>query len=147
MKICLQEFQHMFPQLTTRIPPSALNNNASPRGSQTTLDQLEGHQHPQKKFAPMECPTLPYDHTLECKDMIHAEFDTEKGPLWRVQVIDEDSIQTANLKFGPELEAILEDDSNDWPTRWQHYLRYNTGCVNQVSRYRSYIPRKVITFL
>ena len=147
VKICLQEFQHMFPQLTTRIPPSALNNNASPRGSQTTLDQLEGHTHPQKQFAPMECPTLPYDHTLECKDMIHAEFDTEKGPLWRVQVIDEDSIQTANLKFGPELEAILEDDSNDWPTRWQHYLRYNTGCVNQVSRYRSYIPRKSIMLL
>ena len=29
----------------------------------------------------------------------------------------------ANMKFGPELEAILEDDSS-LETRWRYLLRY-----------------------
>ena len=126
----------MFPQLTTRIPPvnGLNNNNASPRGSQTTLEQSDPHQKSGHRFAPMECPTLPYDQDLHCEDMIHQAFDTARGPLWRVQVIDQESLPSSNLKFGPELEAILEDDSNDWSTRWKHFLRYNTGCVNQVSK-------------
>ena len=58
----------------------------------------------------MECPTLPLDVMFNCKDMLHQRFDTVQGPLWRVQLITEASMDLANLGFGPELQAILEDD-------------------------------------
>ena len=132
VKISLQEFQHMFPQLTTRIPTS-INNNASPRGSQTTLNYTD-HDLSSVKFVPMECPILPLDTDFKCKDMIRASFNTESGPLWRVQVIDPSDLDDVNLRFGPELAAILEDDSADLEVKWQHFLRYNSGCVNQVSK-------------
>jgi hypothetical protein len=40
----------------------------------------------------------------------NQKFDTVQGPLWRVQLITEASMDLANLGFGPELQAILEDD-------------------------------------
>ena len=51
MKCALQEFQHMFPLLTTRIkarPPVPPNNE------------------PEASFLPMECPILPlgWDHVI-----------------------------------------------------------------------------------
>lgn len=130
MKISLQEFQHMFPQLTTRIRThSSINNNIHNQDHHQSSN--EGHQMV-KHFVPMECPTLPLDSAFCCKDMIHEKFNTEVGPLWRVQLVDESSMDLANLKFGPELAAIVEDDSADQPTRWRHFLRYNQGHVNQV---------------
>ncbi len=60
----------------------------------------------------MECPILPLDITFGCKDMLHQKFDTNQGPLWRVQLITEASMDLANLGFGPELQAILEDDAS-----------------------------------
>ena len=62
----------------------------------------------------------------------YNEFSTESGPLWRVQLIDESTMDSANLKFGPELSAILEDGMTDTSTRWRHFLRYHQGNVNQV---------------
>ena len=59
-------------------------------------------------------------------------FDTENGPLWRVQIITQSTFEKASkgLAFGPEMEAIIEDDS-DLETRWRYYLRYLQGCLNQ----------------
>eukprot|EP00095_Tigriopus_kingsejongensis_P004248 maker-scaffold711_size108467-snap-gene-0.30 protein:Tk04248 transcript:maker-scaffold711_size108467-snap-gene-0.30-mRNA-1 annotation:"malonyl -acyl carrier protein transacylase" len=108
MKCALQEFQHMFPQLTSRIRQD--------RG--------------QPYFAPMECPTLPLDTKFECQDMLHTPLNWEQGPLWRVQLITEENMEQPDLKFGPEIAAIIEDDS-DVPTRWRYFLRYFQGKVNQ----------------
>ena len=58
----------------------------------------------------MECPILPLDVNFVCRDMLHQKFDTVQGPLWRVQLITEASMDLANLGFGPEQQAILEDD-------------------------------------
>ena len=44
--------------------------------------------------------------------MLHQKFDTNQGPLWRVQLITEASMDLANLGFGPELQAICEDDAS-----------------------------------
>ena len=81
MKCALQEFQHMFPHLTTRIkvkPP------VPPANEETAL------------FLPMECPILPLDTTFSY-DMLHDSFDEENGPLWRVQLITEASMESAYL--------------------------------------------------
>lgn len=63
---------------------------------------------------------------------ILLRFDTENGPLWRVQIITQSTFEKASkgLAFGPEMEAIIEDDS-DLETRWRYYLRYLQGCLNQ----------------
>ena len=82
MKCALQEFQHMFPHLTTRIksrPPVPPNNE------------------PEASFLPMECPILPLDTNFTCSDMLHDPFDEENGPLWRVQLITEASMESACL--------------------------------------------------
>ena len=82
MKCALQEFQHMFPHLTTRIkvkPPVPPNNE------EIAL------------FLPMECPILPLDTNFSCSDMLHESFDEENGPLWRVQLITEASMESACL--------------------------------------------------
>ena len=71
MKCALQEFQHMFPHLTTRIksrPPVPPNNE------------------PEASFLPMECPILPLDTNFTCSDMLHDPFDEENGPLLRFAV-------------------------------------------------------------
>ena len=78
----------------------------------------------------MECPLLPLDENLECRDMLHQKFDTETGPLWRVQIITINELEKANLNFGPEVEAIIEDDSS-LETRWRYFLRYLQGRLNQ----------------
>lgn len=108
MKCALQEFQHMFPQLTSRIRED------------------QGHPY----FAPMECPTLPLDTEFKCQDMLHTKFNTSQGPLWRVQLVTENTMEQAALSFGPEIAAIIEDDS-DVETRWRYFLRYFQGKVNQ----------------
>ena len=78
----------------------------------------------------MECPILPFDTEFEIKDMLHTKFDTLSGPLWRVQLITEKTMDSADLGFGPELQAIIEDDS-PVSTRWRYFLRYFQGKVNQ----------------
>lgn len=108
VKITLQELQHQFPQLTSRISMS----NGKPM------------------FVPMECPMLPLDTDLQCQDMLHQKFDTTSGPLWRVQIITMSELETAGLNFGPEVEAIIEDDSS-LETRWRYFLRYLQGRLNQ----------------
>ena len=101
MKIALQELQHQYPQLTSRI-----------------------RKHDGKDlFVPMECPVLPLDETFSCRDMVHQVFTTEEGPLWRVQLVTVDRMDQANLAFGPEVEAIVEDDV-DIDIRWRNLLRY-----------------------
>lgn len=75
MKCALQEFQHMFPQLTSRIRED------------------QGHPY----FAPMECPTLPLDTEFKCQDMLHTKFNTSQGPLWRVQLVTENTMEQAAL--------------------------------------------------
>uniref|UniRef100_A0A0K2UGZ6 Uncharacterized protein n=1 Tax=Lepeophtheirus salmonis TaxID=72036 RepID=A0A0K2UGZ6_LEPSM len=108
--ICaLQEFQHMFPQLTSRI----ISRNNIPH------------------FHPMECPILPLDSDFECRDMLHNQFDTERGPLWRVQLITEQTMDKAPIDWGPEIRAILEDTESSSSVRWEHFLRYFQGKVNQ----------------
>ena len=82
MKCALQEFQHMFPHLTSRIkvkPP------VPPSNEEVAL------------FVPMECPILPLDTTFSCHDMLHDSFDEENGPLWRVQLITEALMEAASL--------------------------------------------------
>ena len=76
MKCALQEFQHMYPQLTSRIR----------RDEQQNL-----------RFVPMECPTFPLDTDFKCKDMLHQKFNVEDGPLWRVQLITEATMDQAKL--------------------------------------------------
>lgn len=115
MKCALQEFQHMFPHLTSRLKRMTSGNGTD----ESCLC-----------FVPMECPILPLDTGFKCKDMLHDKFDEEKGPLWRVQLITESTMDAANLGFGPELSAIVEDDSSE-STRWRYFLRYNQGKVNQ----------------
>jgi hypothetical protein len=75
MKCALQEFQHMYPQLTSRI-------------------RTDGHDH---FFIPMECPTFPLDTDFEIKDMLHEKFNVANGPLWRVQLITEATMDRAGL--------------------------------------------------
>ena len=57
--------------------------------------------------------------------MNHLRFDTDTGPLWRVQIVTSNTFEKASksLSFGPEMEAIIEDDS-EVDTRWRYYLRY-----------------------
>eukprot|EP00096_Caligus_rogercresseyi_P011195 TRINITY_DN4332_c0_g1_i1.p1 TRINITY_DN4332_c0_g1~~TRINITY_DN4332_c0_g1_i1.p1 ORF type:complete len:529 (-),score=144.67 TRINITY_DN4332_c0_g1_i1:527-2113(-) len=109
LKCALQEFQHMFPQLTSRL---ILRGNVP-------------------HFHPMECPTLPLDSDFTCRDMLHDQFDTEVGPLWRVQLITEKSMDKASIDWGPEIRAILEDTESSSSVRWKHFLRYFQGKVNQ----------------
>ena len=81
MKCSLQEFQHMFPQLTSRIKVQPGLNPTE----EVTI------------FAPMECPILPLDTLYSCTNMLHVPFDEEQGPLWRVQHITETTMDAANL--------------------------------------------------
>jgi len=108
VKVGLQEMQHQNPQLTCRIKQIANNKTV---------------------FAPMECPVLPLDTEFECKDFLHEKFNTETGPLWRVQIVTLETFERANIRFGPEVEAILEDDSSV-ETRWRYFLRYMQGQLN-----------------
>jgi len=75
MKCALQEFQHKYPQLISRIRRESTG----------------------AYFTPMECPTFPLDVNFDCKDMLHEKFKTEEGPLWRVQLITEESMHKAIL--------------------------------------------------
>ena len=140
MKCSLQEFQHMFPQLTScikKVPGSASNNNNTPNYNAefhfNHHSTVINEQQNDLQFLPMECPTLPHDTGFKCKNMLHEEFCVEKGPLWRVQLIDESTMDLANLSFGPELNALLADTTVEQSTRWRYFLRYQQGSVNQVS--------------
>ena len=136
MKCSLQEFQHMFPQLTSCIKTQSsyncnLNNNVPTHNYDSHINMINEQNH-DLQFCPMECPTLPLDSSFDCKNMGHDEFCVEKGPLWRVQLIDESTMDLANLRFGPELSALLEDKEAEASTRWRYFLRYHHGSVNQV---------------
>ena len=139
MKCSLQEFQHMFPQLTSCVRKQSSNNNLNNNMPNSSNDShlnnstyIINEQHHDLQFSPMECPILPLDSTFKCKDMLHEEFCVEQGPLWRVQLIDESTMDIANLRFGPELAALLEDTEVEASTRWRYFLRYHQGSVNQV---------------
>ena len=82
MKCALQEFQHMFLHLTSRLKPAS---RIQPQHEEIVL------------FVPMECPILPLDTDLTCHDMLHVPFDEENGPLWRVQHITEDCMDISHL--------------------------------------------------
>ena len=58
-------------------------------------------------------------------NLLHTRFDPGQGPLWRVQIVSMATLEAASpgLSLGPEMEAILQDDS-DTETRWRYYLRY-----------------------
>ena len=58
-------------------------------------------------------------------NILHTRFDPGQGPLWRVQIVSMATFEAASpgLSLGPEMEAILQDDS-DTETRWRYYLRY-----------------------
>lgn len=150
MKCSLQEFQHMFPQLTSCIKTLSgsannINNNMPNYNNefhQSHHITMVNEQQHDLQFFPMECPILPLDTEFKYKNMLHDEFCVEKGPLWRVQLIDESTMDLANLSFGPELNALLEDTTIEQSTRWRYFLRYQQGSVNQVSA----IKQKV-TFL
>ena len=139
MKCSLQEFQHMFPQLTSCVRKQSSNNNLNNNMPNSSNDShlnnstyIINEQHHDLQFSPMECPILPLDPSFKCKDMLHEEFCVEQGPLWRVQLIDESTMDIANLRFGPELAALLEDTEVEASTRWRYFLRYHQGSVNQV---------------
>lgn len=120
VKVTLQELQHQYPQLTSRI---------SRKGGK-------------ERFVPMECPTLPLDADLQCPDMLHHVFDTLNGPLWRVQIITKSDLDTAKIAIGPEVEAIIEDDSS-LDTRWRYFLRYLQGSLNQdIDSFEDTAPNK-----
>ncbi len=76
MKCALQEFQHTYPQLTSRIRTEANGDRC---------------------FIPMECPTFPLDTEFRIKDMLHEKFDVANGPLWRVQLVTEATMDNAGL--------------------------------------------------
>ena len=92
MKCALQEFQHRYPQLTSRIRPAAASSASADSSSSP-------------HFIPMECPTFPLDTDFTCKDMLHDKFDTETGPLWRVQLVTENNMDRANL--GERLRHVI----------------------------------------
>lgn len=94
MKCALQEFQHVYPQLTARIRDLNPETSGSTSGSATASGA--SHQ-PKPHFVPMECPTFPLDTEFKCRDMLHDKFDTENGPLWRVQLVTEATMEKANL--------------------------------------------------
>ena len=149
MKCSLQEFQHMFPQLTSCIRKQSSNNNLNNNIPNSTIEahlnnwtHVINEQHHDLQFSPMECPILPLDTGFKCKDMLHEEFSVEEGPLWRVQLIDQSTMDNANLRFGPELTALLEDTEVEASTRWRYFLRYHQGSVNQVRNVREHSPRK-----
>ena len=82
MKCALQEFQHMFPHLTSRIK---------------SKPAIPPNQDELTYFEPMECPILPLDTDFSCRNMLHEPFDDENGPLWRVQLITEATMEAAYL--------------------------------------------------
>ena len=86
MKCALQQFQHTHPQLTSRItePPSSQ--------SQPNLDPNS-----ERSFVAMELPKFPLDSEFAVKDMLHEKFASGEGPLWRVQLITEATMDRAGL--------------------------------------------------
>ena len=82
MKCSLQEFQHMFPHLTSRIKV---------KPGETPNSEESVH------FVPMELPTLPLDTVFKTKNMLDGTFDEENGPLWRVQLVTEATMEAAYL--------------------------------------------------
>ena len=86
MKCALQQFQHTHPQLTSRItePPNSQ--------SQPNLDPNS-----ERSFVAMELPKFPLDSEFAVKDMLHERFSASEGPLWRVQLITEATMDRAGL--------------------------------------------------
>ena len=45
----------------------------------------------------MELPKFPLDSEFQVKDMLHEKFEAADGPLWRVQLITEATMDRAGL--------------------------------------------------
>ena len=86
MKCALQQFQHTHPQLTSRIAAAAEQPN-----------QSQQNPSPEKSFVAMELPKFPLDSEFQVKDMLHEKFEAADGPLWRVQLITEATMDRAGL--------------------------------------------------
>ena len=86
MKCALQQFQHTHPQLTSRIA------NVSNAGDSAAAAAV-----PERGFVAMELPKFPLDTEFQVKDMLHEKFDATDGPLWRVQLITEATMDRAGL--------------------------------------------------
>ena len=85
MKCALQQFQHTHPQLTSRIAAAE-----QPNQSQQNLA-------PERSFVAMELPKFPLDSEFAVGDMLHERFASGEGPLWRVQLITEATMDRAGL--------------------------------------------------
>ena len=86
MKCALQQFQHTHPQLTSRIteqPTGQSQPNLDPNG--------------ERSFVAMELPKFPLDSEFAVGDMLHERFASGEGPLWRVQLITEATMDRAGL--------------------------------------------------
>ena len=86
MKCALQQFQHTHPQLTSRIteqPTGQGQPNLDPNG--------------ERSFVAMELPKFPLDSEFAVGDMLHEKFASGEGPLWRVQLITEATMDRAGL--------------------------------------------------
>ena len=86
MKCALQQFQHTHPQLTSRITEQHSSQ------SQPNLDPNS-----ERSFVAMELPKFPLDSEFAVRDMLHERFSACEGPLWRVQLITEATMDRAGL--------------------------------------------------
>ena len=86
MKCALQQFQHTHPQLTSRITEQPSSQ------SQPNLDPNS-----ERSFVAMELPRFPLDSEFAVRDMLHERFSACEGPLWRVQLITEATMDRAGL--------------------------------------------------
>ena len=107
MKCALQEFQHMHPQLTSRIRTEKTQTTSIGGMAQTVSST--------QSFIPMECPTFPLDTEFACKDMLHDKLDVENGPLWRVQLVTEATMDKSNIG---KKYASCKKETNlvNWPS-------------------------------
>ena len=51
----------------------------------------------------MELPVLPLLSGLTAHQMLHRQFDTQSGPLWRAQILTEDQLSLGATGLGPEV--------------------------------------------
>ena len=87
MKCALQQFQHTHPQLTSRISAAEQSQQSQPNLDPTA----------ERSFVAMELPKFPLDSEFQVKDMLHEKFEAADGPLWRVQLITEATMDRAGL--------------------------------------------------
>ena len=88
MKCALQQFQHTHPQLTSRISAAEQSQQSQPNLADPAAE---------RSFVAMELPKFPLDSEFQVKDMLHEKFEAADGPLWRVQLITEATMDRAGL--------------------------------------------------